>query len=172
MMNYRTFAARLAKPLWHWYAGGFLLLAAVNMVNLQIPQLAKHIINDLTNHADLTGAPGLALSIVGVLVQPPRLLRPSAVQAAIPPAQQPDVFLITIDTLAALSRRRTSRTKSTAARANEGQPRATRPRAARAHERRRGRTIEGQTTPRPGLTKPKPPLRGRAGGCGVPAGCR
>lgn len=66
MMNYRTFAARFAKPLWAWYAGGFLLLAAVNMVNLQIPQLAKHIINDLTNHADLTGAPGLALSIVGL----------------------------------------------------------------------------------------------------------
>ncbi len=65
-MNYKTYALRFAKPLWPWYACGFVLLAVVNLINLQIPQLAKHIINDMTAHADLSGAPGLALSIVAL----------------------------------------------------------------------------------------------------------
>jgi ATP-binding cassette subfamily B protein len=66
VFGFGAFTKRFALPLWPWYAGGFLLLAAVNLVSLQIPQLAKIIINSLTTGADLNGLRGVALAIVGL----------------------------------------------------------------------------------------------------------
>ena len=65
-LGFGAFTKKFALPLWHWYASGFLLLAAVNLVNLQIPQLAKIIINKLTTGADLSDVRGVALAIVGL----------------------------------------------------------------------------------------------------------
>ena len=65
-LGFGEFTRKFALPLWPWYASGFVLLAAVNLVNLQIPQLAKIIINKLTTGADLGGVRGVALAIVGL----------------------------------------------------------------------------------------------------------
>jgi ATP-binding cassette subfamily B protein len=45
------FARRYAKPLWPWYAWGFVALAATNLITLEIPQLAKVVINSISNAA-------------------------------------------------------------------------------------------------------------------------
>ena len=47
MLNFRTFARRFAWPLWPWYAGGLLFLAATNLITVEIPQLAKAITNSV-----------------------------------------------------------------------------------------------------------------------------
>lgn len=39
------FARRYAVPLWPWYAFGFVALAATNIITLEIPQLAKDVVN-------------------------------------------------------------------------------------------------------------------------------
>jgi len=66
MSNFGRFTRRYAMPLWGWYLSGFTLLAAVNLISLKIPQLAKNIINTLTNHGDLSPTVDTALSIVGL----------------------------------------------------------------------------------------------------------
>jgi ATP-binding cassette subfamily B protein len=66
MKTFSSYSRRFVRPLWGWYAGGFLLLAAVNLVNLEIPQLAKGIINKLAAGADVSGTEGTALAIVGL----------------------------------------------------------------------------------------------------------
>lgn len=65
-LTFREYARRFALPMWGWYLGGFVLLAAVNLVNLQIPQLAKRVINDLTAGKDLSDSRTVALAIVGL----------------------------------------------------------------------------------------------------------
>jgi ATP-binding cassette subfamily B protein len=65
-LSFKEYSRRFALPMWGWYAGGFVLLAAVNLVNLQIPQLAKSVINDLTAGADLTNSRGVALAVIGL----------------------------------------------------------------------------------------------------------
>lgn len=68
-MRFGAYIRRFVTPLYGWYAGGILLLAAVNLINLQIPQLAKHIINFLTEGGTADGrdgAHGTALAIIGL----------------------------------------------------------------------------------------------------------
>jgi ATP-binding cassette subfamily B protein len=66
-----AFTRRFVTPLAGWYAGGVVLLAATNLVNLEIPQLAKAIVNFLTAGAGATDAAALdarqtALLIIGL----------------------------------------------------------------------------------------------------------
>lgn len=42
------FARRYALPLWPWYACGFVALAVTNLITLEIPQLAKAVVNAIT----------------------------------------------------------------------------------------------------------------------------
>lgn len=71
-MTFSTFIRRFVSPLWRWYASGFVVLAAVNLVSLQIPQLAKQIINKLTATGGFAeagaraDAKSTALAIVGL----------------------------------------------------------------------------------------------------------
>ncbi|MEY4631910.1 MAG: hypothetical protein RIQ81_2030 [Pseudomonadota bacterium] len=44
----KSFAMRYSLPLWRWYVAGFVALAATNIITLEIPQLAKTIVNSLT----------------------------------------------------------------------------------------------------------------------------
>lgn len=48
-----TFARRYAKPLWRWYAWGFAALAATNLITLEIPQLAKAVVNSIGSAAGI-----------------------------------------------------------------------------------------------------------------------
>lgn len=63
MMTFGSFSRRFAKPLALWYIGGFVILAGVNLITLEIPQLAKEVVNDLIAHPDGSAAP--AAHIVG-----------------------------------------------------------------------------------------------------------
>ena len=47
MLNIKTFAIKYALPLWRWYLIGTIFLALTNLITLEIPQLAKEIINAL-----------------------------------------------------------------------------------------------------------------------------
>ena len=47
MLTLTSFAKRFALGLWPWYLVGSLFLAATNIITLEIPQLAKNIVNAL-----------------------------------------------------------------------------------------------------------------------------
>ena len=47
MLTITSFAKRFAVPLWPWYLVGIIFLAATNFITLEIPQLAKQIVNSL-----------------------------------------------------------------------------------------------------------------------------
>jgi hypothetical protein len=44
-LTLKSYTARFALPLWRWYLFGSVMLAAVNLINLEVPQLAKRIVN-------------------------------------------------------------------------------------------------------------------------------
>lgn len=46
-LTLKSYTARFALPLWRWYLFGSVMLAAVNFINLEVPQLAKRIVNGL-----------------------------------------------------------------------------------------------------------------------------
>ena len=48
MAAIRTFTRKFAYPLWPWYLAGLIFLAATNLITLEIPQLAKVIVNSLS----------------------------------------------------------------------------------------------------------------------------
>ena len=47
MLTLSSFARRFALGLWPWYLAGSLFLAVTNLITLEIPQLAKNIVNGL-----------------------------------------------------------------------------------------------------------------------------
>ncbi len=51
MLTISHFARRFALPLWRWYLVGAIFLAATNLITLEIPQLAKEIVNELDIHS-------------------------------------------------------------------------------------------------------------------------
>jgi len=65
-MGFGAFTRRFVLPLWPWYLSGTVLLAAINIINLEIPQLAKEIINKLVSNDALTDQSRVALTIVGL----------------------------------------------------------------------------------------------------------
>ena len=65
-LGFGEFSRRFVARLWPWYVSGTVLLAAINLINLQIPQLAKEIINRLVAANDLSGERGNALAIIGL----------------------------------------------------------------------------------------------------------
>lgn len=69
-LGFLSFTRRFVTPLWPWYGSGALVLAAVNLVNLEIPQLAKKVINGFTDGVDPKSLTGTALTIaaLGVLL--------------------------------------------------------------------------------------------------------
>jgi ATP-binding cassette subfamily B multidrug efflux pump len=63
------FARLFVIKLWPWYLGGALCLAITNIISLEIPQLAKELVNHLHNGLkpeDLGTLPKLALAIMGL----------------------------------------------------------------------------------------------------------
>lgn len=67
MMTLRSFARRYAAPLWPWYALGLIFLAITNFITLEIPQLAKSVVNNLDKpHPDFSHLQMIALAIVGL----------------------------------------------------------------------------------------------------------
>jgi len=55
------FARRYAIPLlWPWYILGFFALAATNIITLEIPQLAKEVVNVISNQGFQNPGPGAA----------------------------------------------------------------------------------------------------------------
>jgi ATP-binding cassette subfamily B protein len=66
--NLRRFTRLFAVELWPWYLGGTVFLAVTNIISLEIPQLAKEIVNALEAHT--SGEDGhlarVALAIVGL----------------------------------------------------------------------------------------------------------
>ncbi len=67
------FARRYAIPLWPWYIFGFVALAATNLITLEIPQLAKEVVNvigarDFQTFKPGTPAPWNHLSSIAMLI--------------------------------------------------------------------------------------------------------
>ncbi len=63
------FTKLFVLELWPWYLGGSLFLAITNVITLEIPQLAKHIVNALQGQISLEEQdllPKLALAIVAL----------------------------------------------------------------------------------------------------------
>jgi ATP-binding cassette subfamily B multidrug efflux pump len=66
MSNFSVYQKKYIYPLWLWYLAGIVLLALVNVVNLQIPQLAKKVINDLTAKSNAHESLETAVAIIGL----------------------------------------------------------------------------------------------------------
>ncbi len=66
MSNFSGYQKKYIYPLWLWYLAGIVLLAVVNLVNLEIPQLAKKIINDLTAKTNANESLETALAIIAL----------------------------------------------------------------------------------------------------------
>lgn len=66
MSHFSTYQRKYIFPLWGWYLSGILILAVVNLVQLEIPQLAKEVINSLTSGDNLSGSSRTALTIIGL----------------------------------------------------------------------------------------------------------
>lgn len=63
------FARLFVVKLWPWYLGGALCLAVTNIISLEIPQLAKELVNHLhegLKPEDFGTLPKLALAIMGL----------------------------------------------------------------------------------------------------------
>ncbi len=67
MMTLPSFARRYAAPLWPWYVSGLIFLAITNLITLEIPQLAKEVVNALDKaQPDFSHLQMIALSIIGL----------------------------------------------------------------------------------------------------------
>lgn len=66
MLTFRPFAKRYALPYWRWYLGGMIALAITNLVALEVPQLAKTIVNQLAAGEVESDLANTALLIVGL----------------------------------------------------------------------------------------------------------
>ena len=68
MLSIKAFAQRYAFPLWKWYLVGTVFLAATNLITLEIPQLAKQIINGIeANEYSQLSIWALLIILLGVL---------------------------------------------------------------------------------------------------------
>jgi len=68
-LRIRRFTRLFVVELWPWYVGGTLFLAVTNIITLEIPQLAKEIVNALQHNQALTGdghLSRLALAIIAL----------------------------------------------------------------------------------------------------------
>ncbi|MFW7377637.1 MAG: ABC transporter ATP-binding protein [Oligoflexus sp.] len=73
-MNLWQFAKTFARPLWPWYLAGMIFLALTNFITLQIPQLAKTIVNafekaEITDHLSQLAWTIIALGFLQILVR-------------------------------------------------------------------------------------------------------
>ena len=65
-MNFISFGKKYALPLWGWYVGGTVFLVLTNLITLEIPQLAKKIINSMESLNDPESLKNVALAIVAL----------------------------------------------------------------------------------------------------------
>lgn len=65
-MTLIEFGKVFAKPLWRWYTIGTIFLALTNLITLWIPQLAKDIINALSNMGNDHDMASVALGIIAL----------------------------------------------------------------------------------------------------------
>ncbi len=67
-LSFRRFTRLFALELWPWYLGGTIFLAVTNIISLEIPQLAKEVVNALQAHTgeDDGHLTRVALAIVGL----------------------------------------------------------------------------------------------------------
>jgi ATP-binding cassette subfamily B protein len=66
--SFRRFTRLFAVELWPWYLGGTIFLAITNIISLEIPQLAKEVVNALQAHTseDDGHLARVALAIIGL----------------------------------------------------------------------------------------------------------
>ncbi len=57
---------KFAYPHWRWYLGGIVALCVTNLIALEIPQLSKDIVNNLSETAKFGHLENLALAIIGL----------------------------------------------------------------------------------------------------------
>lgn len=67
-VSLRRFTRLFAVELWPWYLGGTIFLAITNIISLEIPQLAKEVVNALQNQlgSDDGHLTRVALAIIGL----------------------------------------------------------------------------------------------------------
>ena len=65
-MQLKGFIKKFAFPLWPWYAFGLVALALTNYITLEIPLLAKRIVNNFDAGAQHSSLENTALLIVGL----------------------------------------------------------------------------------------------------------
>jgi ATP-binding cassette subfamily B protein len=65
-MNLWQFGRKFATPMWGWYLGGTIFLAITNLITLEIPQLAKEIVNALKAENVSPDLNRVALAIIGL----------------------------------------------------------------------------------------------------------
>jgi ATP-binding cassette subfamily B protein len=67
-VSLRRFTRLFALELWPWYLGGTIFLAVTNIISLEIPQLAKEVVNALQAHTgeDDGHLSRVALAIIGL----------------------------------------------------------------------------------------------------------
>lgn len=66
MKNLRTIARNYAWTRWRWYLAGILALIATNIIMLEIPQLAKRVVNAISLSQPLQGFTGITMAIIAL----------------------------------------------------------------------------------------------------------
>ncbi|MCX6125930.1 MAG: ABC transporter ATP-binding protein [Proteobacteria bacterium] len=66
MADLGAIGKKYALPLWKWYASGIAALIVTNIVMLEIPQLAKRVVNAISDRQPLDGFSGVTVSIIGL----------------------------------------------------------------------------------------------------------
>jgi len=66
MANLWQFTKKFTLPEWRWYIAGFVFLAATTLLTLEIPQLAKQIVDQIDQLAGEHDLGRIALAIVGL----------------------------------------------------------------------------------------------------------
>jgi ATP-binding cassette subfamily B protein len=66
MLTFKSFTRQFAVKLWPWYLGGILALAVTNLITLEIPQLAKEVVNHFEAGTIDYDLRWIALMIIGL----------------------------------------------------------------------------------------------------------
>src|SRR5690606_7302548 len=66
MLSFGSFTKRYALPYWPWYLAGIAALAVTNLITLEVPQLAKTIVNELSSSDPQHDLEQTALLIIGL----------------------------------------------------------------------------------------------------------
>ncbi|MGE0174296.1 MAG: ABC transporter ATP-binding protein [Oligoflexales bacterium] len=66
MLTFKTFTKKFVLSQWRWYVIGLIFLAGTNLITLEIPQLAKKVVNELGKETPADNLRNLTLVIIGL----------------------------------------------------------------------------------------------------------